>query len=308
MRLVTLGGIGALACVAVALACTDQPSAPQARTGLGEGSMVRIHGTGTFTVHRASGPDVHVLAGWSAAGGIKNGLAREEGSALSLGVLGITNVAFLPAAVDGKHRTATFTDPAGARHDVVWINSPDGSPPRKVAHFIDGKLMMVTTYGWRAVSGGWTVASVSHAAYRDGKPTSEGTLVAEGAAGLASRAGTSIVSLLASRVLPFVAPADANAQILAGKCRTQWLQYIAAQAALSAATIALELAPKNPALYAAWLAAAAAATLAEMNLWLCQENLNGPIGKPHGGDPNGPPVVDCTTNPDPIICVPPDEL
>jgi hypothetical protein len=305
MRLVTLGGIGALACAAVAIACTDQPSAPSMTAAFGEGSMVRIHGAGTFTVHGANGPEVHALPAWSATGGVKSGVAREEGAAPALGVLGITNGAFSPAAKEGRERTATFTDAAGHQHAVVWINSADGSPPRKVGHFIDGKLVMLTSYEWRAANGGWTVASVSHAAYRNGKPVAEGRVSASGAPDLGVRAGSTSASRLALLAISWFAPADANAQVLSGLCRWEWLEYIAAQAALSAATIALETNPEIPALYAAWVAAAAAATLAEMKLWMCQQNQDSkknPI--PGGGPPPHTTPLSCQADPTLPGCVP----
>jgi hypothetical protein len=305
MRLVSLGVIGALACAAVAIACTDQPSAPSMRPAFGEGSTVRIHGAGTFTVHGANGPETHALPAWSASGGVKNGVAREDGAAPALGVLGITNGAFTPAATDGRERTATFTDAVGHQHAVVWINSADGSPPRKVGQFIDDKLVMLTSYEWRAVNGGWTVASVSHAAYRNGKPFAEGRVSSSGVPDVGARAGSASAMRLASRAISWLAPTDANAQVLQGQCRWQWLQYIAAQAALSAATIALEVNPQNPALYAAWLAAAAAATLAEIKLYLCETNADSkqnPI--PGGGPPPNTTPLSCQMDPTLPGCTP----
>jgi len=298
MRLVTLGGIGALACAAIAIACTDQPSAPSMATAFGEGSMVRIHGAGTFTVHGANGPEVHALPSWRASGGVKNGVAREDGAASAFGVLGITNGAFAPAAKDGRSRTAAFLDAAGHQHAVVWINSPDGSPPARVGHFIDGKLVMLTAYEWRAVNGGWTVASVSHAAYRDGKAVAEGRLTADGVPDVASRAASGSAARLVSLAISWMAPADANAQILSGPCRMEWLRYIAAQAALSAATIALELNRANPALYATWVAAAAAATIAEMQLYICQQNQDNKQNPLPGAGGSGGPLP----SPLPFVC------
>ena len=302
MRLVTLGGIGALACAAVALACTDQPSAPSMTTAFGEGSTVRIHGAGTFTVHGANGPEVHALPAWSASGGVKNGVAREDGAASAFGVLGITNGAFAPAAKDGRSRTAAFLDAAGHQHAVVWINSPDGSPPRKVGHFIDGKLVMLTSYEWRAVNGGWTVASLAHATYQEGKAALE--LRTAAAAEAASREAHPTLRDLALLALRMAAPADANAQVLSGPCKIEWLQYIAAEAALSAALVAFYKA-QNAATLAAVVATAALATIAEMNLWLCLQNADSkqnPI--PGGGPPPNTTPLSCQMDPTLPGCVP----
>jgi len=301
MRLVTLGGIAALASVAVALACSDQPSAPRS-AGLAEGAMVRIHGAGTFTVHTANGSQVRSLPAWSASGTVKNGIAHEDGAARALGVLGISNGSFASAATDGKHRTATFTDPSGARHDVVWINSPDGSPPRKVAHFVDGKLVMVTDYTWSATARGWTIASIGHTTYVDGKPAAELRENSSGATEVAARAAAPVLRRLALLAMSATAPADANAQILGGQCRAEWLAYVAATAALSAALQALTANPLNPILIAAAIAAAANASLAEFRLWLCQQNHENSGGSGGGGGKTDTTPLACQIDPQSAGC------
>jgi len=275
MKLITIGGLSLLASTAIVVACSDQPSAPSADAGaltLQEGARLRIHGTATAVTHTPAGTATHQLPGWSAAGAIRDGLARDDGGA-GLGVLALTRVPARPEVTTPFATRTGFIDSTGHQHWVVWVYVPDVKPVKSIAHYVDGKLVSVTGFGWTAARGGWTLGSIKRRFYRDGALTTEVMLDASSPATMVFRGpGQDAWRRFAFAAVDVLRPPAAQAQAYWGKCRTEWLQYIAAQAALSAATIALEANPANAALYAAWLAAAAAATIAEMKLWICQDN------------------------------------
>ena len=88
MRLVTIGGIAALASAAALAACSDQPNGgdptgPLARNGLVEGARVRAQGTGTLSLMTARGMRSLAAKPWSSEGSVRGGIARAEGSRLA---------------------------------------------------------------------------------------------------------------------------------------------------------------------------------------------------------------------------------
>ena len=84
----------------------------------------------------------------------------------------------------------------------------------------------------------------------------------------------------AAAALRLGAPGPVQAQTYSGQCRNEWLAYLAAEAALAAADINVEMKPYDPVAWLLWIAAAANATKAEMAFWLCKQNedaLNHPL-------------------------------
>lgn len=295
MRLVSLGGMAAIACAAILAACSDQQPAPTAseRTALADGTHLRIQGSASVTVHGKQGTIVYELPSWTASGTMRDGIARDETATSPLGVLGLARPMRGGVDASGGYRTSTFVDDAGKHHTLVWVFAADGGPVRSVRYYVEGTLQHATEYGWSRAGNGFTLVSANRRFYRSGKLTSEFIGTAAGPADVASRGVTSnALAATARSLVRAFGPNEAHAQILSGKCRMEWLAYIASQAAMSAATIALELSPGNPALYFAWLAATAAATIAEMKLYICEQNQDGPIGRPG----TMPPIID------PITC------
>jgi hypothetical protein len=191
----------------------------------------------------------------------------------------------------GGTRTNSFVDDDGNRVEVAWVFASDAGPLRAVRYSVNGELRMVTDFRWASSGGGWVLRSSTRQLYRDGVPA----IAINGAVTEADMArGGGMTEELALAVLlggaRLLAPQDAAAQILSGPCRQEWLTYIAAEAALSAALVAFDKLP-SPITAAAVIAAAAKATQAEMALWLCEENdyeRKHPIGGPGAGTPQGP--------------------
>ena len=272
MRLVSPGGAAALLCMAVLAACSDQPSAPGGSATLAEGMRMRIHGSATITTFDAHGARSLALPAWSASGTVKGGIAADETATSPLGVLGLSSAMRALAPSRGGAHSASFVDDAGKRHTVLWIFTPDGGPVRTVGHYIDGKLESATEYEWKHTNGGFTLASARRSAFRDGKILSQVTGSAEGAPDMASRRMPSLLLAMMTRAtVGALGPTEAHAQeILSGKCRKEWLEYIAATAALALADMNLASKPLDPVAWFLWLAAAAKATNAEMALYRCQ--------------------------------------
>lgn len=272
MRLVTLGGLAAIACGAVVVACSDRSSAPTA-SNFADGARLRIHGSSTLSIHTDAGVAVHALPAWSASGTMQAGIARDETATSPLGVLALSNSMRGEVDANGGNHVADFTDDAGDRHMIIWNFEPGGGPVRQVGYFVNGKLQNLTAYDWTRADAGWSLTSVTRRSFRNGKLASELTGSASGPADVVSRRATvNALALVARAAVRTFGPNEAHAQILSGKCRREWLEYLSAASALAAATIAIELAPGNTVLYFLWLAAAAKATQAEFQLFLCQEN------------------------------------
>ena len=304
MRLVLPGGAAALVCAVVLAACSDQPSAPGTSATFAEGMRMRIHGSATLTTFETGAARSRALPDWSASGSVRSGFARDETATSPLGMIGAASAARGVVGPRGGSHIASFTDDAGKRHTVIWIFLADGGPVHTVGHYVDGRLETATEYGWKRANGGFALASVRRSAFRDGKILFQVTGAADGAPDVASADRTSrALERLGLAALRTLAPGDAQAQILSGPCRKEWLDYIAATAALAAAQIAITAQPGNAALYFLWLAAAAKATNAEMALWMCEmrvtpvQPIEGPTGGIGGGSGAG-----ALSFGDPYIC------
>ena len=281
MRLLTSGGLAALACAAAIAACSDQPDGSRAvpteptagsRIKLADGARLRVRGAGSISVRGAGGLVTHPIADWTAAGTVRGGIARDEAAASPLGLVAVTRAMRGTVPASGGARFSEWTDDDGNRIVVAFLFASDGGPLRSTRYFVNGELRMVSDLRWTAAQGGWILQASKRRVFRDGRPAGEVTGVASQATVVASRApGADLLAHLALGAARALAPQDARAQILSGACRKEELDYIAAQAALSAAIIAFEEAP-SPVTAALVLAAAAHATNAEMALWMCEEN------------------------------------
>jgi len=302
MRLLHTGGAAAILCAAVLAACSDQPSAPGGAPSLAEGARLRLHGSASLAIHTPRGIETRALPPWTASGAVLGGVARDESAASPLGVLGVASAMRGELGPRGGSRAATFSDDAGKRHVVVWVFAADGGPVRAVGHFIDGMIADAREYEWRHAGNGFTLAASRHSTFRDGRILMQVDGAAAGAPEIAARGiSREAFDALARAAVRTLAPREAHAQILSGKCRREWLEYVAATAALAAADIALVTNPENPALYFLWLAAATKATNAEMALYTCQLR-NGLLIDPpitqggFGGSSGG------GTGIDPVVC------
>ena len=301
MRLLTAGGLAALACAAAIAACSDQPDGNRAvptepiassRIKLADGALLRVHGAGSISVRGPNGLVAHPIPDWSTVGTMRGGVARDEAAASPLGIVAVAAATrgTIPAA--GGARFSEFTDDQGNRIVVAFLFAPDGGPLRSTRYFVNGELRMVSDLRWTAVRGGWMLQASKRRVFRGGQPVGEVRGVASPAGVVASRApGADLLTHLALAAARALAPQDANAQLLSGPCRKEWLDYVAAQAALSAAIIAFETNP-NAVTAALVIAASAHATAVEMELWICEEN-DAARHQPNGGGRGAGGGLDC---------------
>ena len=181
------------------------------------------------------------------------------------------NRLLLPAA--GGVRYVSFIDSLANETAVAFIFAPDGGPVRAVQTFVNGDLRMATDYTWTSRNGGWALAASTRRTVVFGAPKAAVIAAANGIDVLAARPSPAdALRQFGARAGRALLPRRLDAQVLSGPCRTEWLEYIAATAALSAALSALEKDPFNPVLIALATAAASRATIAEMKLWICEQN------------------------------------
>jgi hypothetical protein len=171
---------------------------------------------------------------------------------------------------------------------------------RGLRHYVNGQLLMAVDYAWAPVAGGWVLKSVDRRVLRDGKVAAVLHVGATGPAEVAARGVVSdVLAHLGAAAAHAVTPRELDAQVFSGPCRTQALNYYAAQAALTAAILALENNP-SPLTAALVVAASAHAITAEMAYWLCQENVdskNTPLGgKGNAGPMPSVPLLPCEMN------------
>jgi hypothetical protein len=306
MRLVTIGGIAALASAVALAACSDQPSGsdltgPLAKNALVEGARLRAQGSGSLSVMTARGMRTQGIEPWSASGSIRGGLGRDEGTSSPLGVLAVSSAMRAGIGETGGFRRSDVTDAKGVRHTLVAFYGADGGPPRALQVYAAGKLIVASAMEWAPRGRGWVLRSATHHVYRDGAVVAElkATIVAPlqvATRGLAPDA----LRLAASGAIRLLAPRELAAQSFLSRCWKENLEVIALTATLAGLIASAEALPVlTPAIQAAIIATAAKLIQAEMAFWLCMQNSGGPIIP--GGKPLLPPL-DCPHGGDPLIC------
>lgn len=282
MRPSLRGLLAASLSLAALAACTDRagqrapdPTAPNALlvSPLAEGMKFRARGAGTITIATAQGTVTSLIPSWTSTATMAGGIALQDPAPSPLGALAVAKANRMLMPSSGGVRYTSFIDELGNDVEVAWIFAADGGPLRAVQTFVNGDLTMVTDYYWVARNGGWTLASSTRRTVTDGAQKGAVIGSASGVEVLAMRSTPAdAISHFAAKLGRSFLPGELEAQILSGPCRTEWLEYIAATAALSAALSALERNPTNLALIALSVAAAARATIAELRLWICQQN------------------------------------
>jgi hypothetical protein len=281
MRLVTIGGIAALA--AALAACSDQPNAgdptgPLAKVSLREGARVRAQGSGSLSWMTARGLRSQPLQPWSATGSIRGGLGRDEGAGSPLGVLAVTNQLRAGVAAAGGITRSDFTDARGVVHTVMALYGPDGGPPRALHVYDAGKLVVASSLEWTPAPGGWVLRSATHRVYRGAAEVAELNASASVPPQVASRGlAPDALRWVASGAVRVLGPRELAAQGIS-TCFKENLEVIALTATLAGLIATAEALPVlTPVIEAAIVATAAKLIQAEMAFWLCMQNHQGPI-------------------------------
>ena len=183
-----------------------------------------------------------------------------------------------PAPDPGRRRRALrlVHRRRGQQVDVAWIFAADGGPVRAVQtvrerQSRDGHRLLLGRQPWRAGRS----RPARGAPYVNGRVTGAIAVASSDVELLAAHAAPAdAVAHFAAGFRKFLLPRDLEAQVLSGPCRTEWLEYIAATAALAAADLGVGEVPRQSRAHRHWSLAAsrATATIAEMRLWICQEN------------------------------------
>ena len=282
MRIAHRGLLAASLSLVALAACTDragqrahEPTSPNALivSPPADGTKFRARGAGNISLALAGGSVTAPIPAWTATATMTGGVAIQDPSPSPLGALAVAKANRMLMPSSGGARYSSFTDELGNQTDVAWIFAPDGGPVRAVQTFVNGDLVMVTDYYWVAKNGGWTLGSSTRRTVVAGQQRGAVVALSSSVEWLAARRSPAdAIRQLGEKAGRAFLPGDLEAQVLSGVCRAEWLEYVAATAALSVALMALEKQPTNPILIAAAIAAAARATVAEMRLWLCQQN------------------------------------
>ena len=275
------GLIAASIIVAGLAACSDRadqraagPTGPSALIvpPFLDGTKLRARGAGNIVFTTTAGSRTSLIPGWTATGTMTGGVAFQDPSTSPMGALAVAKPNRMLLSAGGGVRYSSTYDSLGNERVVAWIFAADGGPLRSVQTFVNGDLTMVTDYTWAAKNGGWALLASTRRTVVFGVQKAAVVSSANGVEVLAARnSSLEAIRRLGARAGRVFMPGELEAQFL-GPCRNEWLDYIAATAALSAALSALERDPSNPVLIALATAAAARATIAEMKLWLCQQN------------------------------------
>jgi hypothetical protein len=282
-RLVVAGG----ACLALA-ACSDSGPPP---TG------IQQHDVSTYT---ASGKVV--VTGFGRSDTLQASSHGALGKGLSLDRAGTSHggqpvLPLLVVREEAAHAASsggTFRDAQGRLHQLVVESGAGDGPPRQFRHYIDGKLVSITTMQWERRAGAWAQRDLRVRNFKGDSASVEVHATAEQIS-VASRSAASraLVRLAAGAARAF-APRDAVAQT--HDCTREWQVYIMASGYAAAAAQALEMAVMtgNPGVIAAattnYLLAVAAMCIAEYNLYLCTGSHSST--QPSGG---GSPILQAPT-------------
>jgi hypothetical protein len=308
MRLVTIGGIAALASAVALAACSDQQggsdvTGPLAKNALVEGARVRAQGSGSLSIMTARGMRTMQLSPWSANGAIRGGLGRDEGAASPLGVLAVTSGMRAGIGASGGFRRSDVTDSKGVQHTLLAFYGADGGPPRALQVYAGGKLVVASALEWAPVGRGWVLRSATHHVYRDGAVVAELKATTSAPPQVATRGfAPDALRSAAFGAIRLLAPQELAAQSFLGPCLKENLEVIALTATLAGLIASAEAMPAlTPVIQSAIIATAAKLIQAELMFWLCMQNHGGSIS---GGKPTLPPP-NCLLGGDPFACEPP---
>ena len=261
-RLVVAGG----ACLALA-ACSDSGPPP---TG------IQQHDVSTYT---ASGKVVDTGFGRSdtlqasSHGTLGKGLSLER-AATSDGKEPVLPMLVVPEkAAYLKSAGGIFHDAQGRLHQFVVEPGGADRPPHAFRHYIDGRLMSITTMTWERHEDTWVQRDVRVKFFK-GDSESVDVHATMGTVNTASASRRSPgLAMLAAGIAYMFAPRDVVAQT--SNCTDAWQKYIMASGYVSGAIQALEfaIATGNPVAIAAattnFMIATAAYCIAEYNLLAC---------------------------------------
>ncbi len=282
----------------VAAACADAGRSPTSPSV----AALRVTAAGTVTIRRgvgSGGPSAVLSAAASAEAPAGVALSRVAGpgggAAGGRGGSGSGAVLPLAAVRDGARgllrptagyrRVITLRDEAGRTHHLVALYDAQGGPPRVIQHYVGRQLVRLTAMRWERVAGGWVQRQVLAREIRgdslllEAKSVATSLEVAQRAGGVRPTVRGGVLARLAAALAYTLVPADALAQYYFSECWSKYKEYWKATAALTSAILAIEAGAESGvgaaamnALYFAYTAALAWATIAEMELFMCVEN------------------------------------
>lgn len=283
-RLVVAGS----ACLALA-ACSDDGPAP---TGIHQHAVSTYKASGKVVVTGFGRSDTLQAASHGTLG---KGLSLERAGTSHGGQPVLPLLVVREEAAHAAGSGGMFRDAQGRLHQfVVESGGPDG-PPRQFRHYINGKLMSITTMQWERRAGAWVQRDLRVRTFKGDSASLEVHATAEQVSVASRSAASRALVRLATGAARVFAPRDAVAQTR--DCTREWQIYIMASGYAAAAAQALEMAVMtgNPGVIAVattnYLLAVAAMCIAEYNLYLCT---GGHSSAPPGGG-GGAPILQAPT-------------
>lgn len=161
----------------------------------------------------------------------------------------------------GGRRNSSFVDSNKHQHTISMLYSSTGGPPVAVQHYVDGKLVSTTAFGWQRTTTGWVRTRSMLQSVQGGRLFGTyTTTTTQAPVGGGSGGGTKQTVRLdrpaqptalqkmivgAAYHLAFIfAPQDATAQSLAfSECSQYWLRYAAAAAVVAGLEVVIADAP-----------------------------------------------------------------
>lgn len=187
----------------------------------------------------------------------------------------------------GGRRNSSFVDSNKHQHIVSMLYSSIGGPPVAVQHYVDGKLVSTTAFGWQRTTTGWVRTRSLLQSVQGGRlfgtytTTTSQAPVGGGGGGTKPTVRldrpaqpTALQKMIggAAYHLAFIfAPQDATAQSLAfSACSQYWLRYAAAAAVVAGLEAVIAEAPIiGPLLVSQFAAALSLLAAAEDQLLDC---------------------------------------